>query len=117
MFGSADAFIDQRLALGRVAFPLADLVKETGLSVTAARNQLLRLENAKVVRFLNGNYWDFLTEFEAIAAAEGCPGDAQESSRAVRRALRLVGRLQSMGHGNRGWPLRRARASCADAPF
>jgi hypothetical protein len=69
MFGSADAFIDQRLALGRVVFPLADLVKETGLSVTAARNQLLRLENAKVVSFLNGNYRDFLTEFEAIAAA------------------------------------------------
>jgi len=45
MDGSADAFINQRLALGRVAFPLADLVKETGLSVTAARNQLLRLEN------------------------------------------------------------------------
>ncbi|MGB8370545.1 MAG: hypothetical protein ACLPYZ_04975 [Limisphaerales bacterium] len=71
MFGSADAFIDQRLASGRVAFPLADLVKETGLSVTAARNQLLRLENAKLVRFLNGNYRDFLTEFEAIAASEG----------------------------------------------
>lgn len=45
MVGSADAFVDQRLASGRVAFPLADLVKETGLSVTAARNQLLRLEN------------------------------------------------------------------------
>ena len=45
MDGSADAFINQRLALGRVAFPLADLVKETGLSVTAARNQLLRLKN------------------------------------------------------------------------
>ncbi len=45
MVGSADAFLDQRLALGRVAFPLADLVKETGLSVTAARNQLLRLKN------------------------------------------------------------------------
>ena len=45
MDGSADAFINQRLALGRVAFPLADLVKDTGLSVTAARNQLLRLEN------------------------------------------------------------------------
>ena len=44
-FGAADAFIDQRLALGRVAFPLADLIKETGLSVTAARNQLLRLGN------------------------------------------------------------------------
>ena len=45
MDGSADAFMDQRLASGRVAFPLADLVKETGLSVTAARNQLLRLRN------------------------------------------------------------------------
>jgi hypothetical protein len=45
MDGSADAFIDQRLASGRVAFPLADLVTETGLSVTAARNQLLRLGN------------------------------------------------------------------------
>src|SRR2546427_13176975 len=43
--GSADAFINQRLALGRVAFPLTELVKETGLSVTAARNQLLRLGN------------------------------------------------------------------------
>jgi len=45
MVGSADAFLDQRLALGRVAFPLADLVKATGLSVTAARNQLLRLKD------------------------------------------------------------------------
>ena len=36
MDGSADAFIDGRLTSGRVAFPLADLVKETGLSVTAA---------------------------------------------------------------------------------
>jgi AbiEi antitoxin C-terminal domain len=45
MVGLADAFLDQRLALGRVAFPLADLVKVTGLSVTAARNQLLRLKN------------------------------------------------------------------------
>ena len=45
MVGAADAFLDQRLALGRVAFSLADLVKATGLSVTAARNQLLRLKN------------------------------------------------------------------------
>ena len=44
MVGAADAFLDQRLALGRVAFPLADLVKATGLSVTATRNQLLRLK-------------------------------------------------------------------------
>ena len=43
LFGAANDFIDQRLASGRVDFPLADLVKETGLSVTAARNQLLRL--------------------------------------------------------------------------
>ena len=41
--GAAAAFLETRLAAGRVAFSLADLVKETGLSVTAARNQLLRL--------------------------------------------------------------------------
>ena len=41
--GAADAFIDARLAAGVVGFPLADLVKETGLSPTAAKNQLLRL--------------------------------------------------------------------------
>ena len=45
MDGSAGAFIDQRLASGCVAFPLADLVKKSGLAVTVARNQLLRLEN------------------------------------------------------------------------
>ena len=36
-------FIDARLAAGHVAFPLADLAKETGMSVTAAKNQLRRL--------------------------------------------------------------------------
>jgi predicted transcriptional regulator of viral defense system len=41
----ADEFINQRLAEGHTAFPLADLVKATGLSVTAARNQLLRLQD------------------------------------------------------------------------
>ncbi len=45
MVGAADVFLDQRLASGRVSFPLADLVEVTGLSVTAARNQLLRLKN------------------------------------------------------------------------
>jgi len=45
LVGAADGFISQRLALGQVAFPLADLVKATGLSVTAARNQLLRLKD------------------------------------------------------------------------
>ena len=47
--GAAARFIDARLAVGRVAFPLADLAKETGLSITAARNQLLRLRD-RVVR-------------------------------------------------------------------
>jgi hypothetical protein len=43
--GAADAFIDARLATGVVAFPLVDLVEETRLSPTAAKNQLLRLGN------------------------------------------------------------------------
>jgi hypothetical protein len=47
--GAAAAFLDARLAAGRVAFPLTDLVRETGLSVTAARHQLLRLGN-RIVR-------------------------------------------------------------------
>ena len=47
--GSAAAFIDAQLAAGRVAFPLAALIKETGLSVIAAKNQLRRLGN-QVVR-------------------------------------------------------------------
>jgi AbiEi antitoxin C-terminal domain len=44
-FGVADSFIEQCLALGRVAFPLEGLLKETGLSAIAARFQLLRLGN------------------------------------------------------------------------
>ena len=47
--GAAAAFIDAKLAAGRVAFPLRDLVRETGLSATAAKNQLLRLGN-QIVR-------------------------------------------------------------------
>jgi hypothetical protein len=45
---------------------------ENMLNLTLARGYFKKLlENAKVVRFLNGNYRDFLTEFEAIAATEG----------------------------------------------
>ncbi len=51
LVGSARAFLDRQLASGRVSFPLADLVRETGLSVTAAKNQLLRLKN-RVTRVL-----------------------------------------------------------------
>jgi len=47
--GAAETFIDARLALGRVAFSLADLVKESGLSAIAAKRQLSRLVG-KVVR-------------------------------------------------------------------
>src|ERR1017187_1399712 len=47
--GAAESFIDARMALGRVAFSLADLMKETGLSAIAAKRQLSRLRG-KVVR-------------------------------------------------------------------
>ena len=47
--GAAAAFIDARLASGRVAFSLDELVEQTGLSPTAAKNQLLRL-GRQVVR-------------------------------------------------------------------
>jgi len=41
----AEVFINQRLASGRTAFPLANLVQAAGLSTTAASNQLLRLKD------------------------------------------------------------------------
>jgi hypothetical protein len=41
------------------------------LSLTVARGYTKRLlENAKVVRFLNGNYREILAEFESLVAAE-----------------------------------------------
>ena len=47
--GAADAFVDDRLALGRVAFSLSELTKAKGLSPIAAKFQLLRLRG-KIVR-------------------------------------------------------------------
>lgn len=47
--GAAEDFIDARMALGRVAFSIADLMGESGLSATAAKRQLQRLRD-KVVR-------------------------------------------------------------------
>ena len=41
--GAAVAFVEARMALGRVAFSLEELTKETGLSAIAAKFQLLRL--------------------------------------------------------------------------
>jgi AbiEi antitoxin C-terminal domain len=46
---AASAFIDARLAIGRVAFPLTDLVTKKGLSITGAKRQLQRLGD-QVVR-------------------------------------------------------------------
>ena len=67
--GAAARFIDVRLAAGRVAFPLDDLIEETGLSVIAARNQLLRL-GGRVTRVTRVQQF-FLTvtpEYRAIGA-------------------------------------------------
>ena len=47
--GAAGSFIDERMALGRVAFSLNELMKQSGLSAIAAKHQLLRLPG-KVVR-------------------------------------------------------------------
>jgi len=47
--GAAEGFVDTRLALGHVAFSLADLTKESGLSAIAAKRQLSRL-GGKVAR-------------------------------------------------------------------
>lgn len=52
--GAAARFIDDLLASGRVAFPLSALVQKTGLSVVAARNQLLRL-GQQVTRVTRGH--------------------------------------------------------------
>lgn len=49
LIGAADAFVDARMGLGRVAFSLDELTKESGLSAIAAKFQLLRLRG-KVVR-------------------------------------------------------------------
>jgi len=44
---------------------------ENMLNLTLARGYVKRLlDNARVVRFLNGNYPDILAEFESIAAAD-----------------------------------------------
>lgn len=47
--GAAESFIEAKLSQGIVSFSLADLIEKTGLSVIAARNQLLRL-GEKVAR-------------------------------------------------------------------
>lgn len=41
--GAATAYVEAQQAAGRVAFSMADLMRETGLSMTAAKGQLRRL--------------------------------------------------------------------------
>ena len=43
--GAAKSFIDVKLASGIVSFSLSEMTNKTGLSVVAARNQLLHLKN------------------------------------------------------------------------
>jgi len=47
--GAVSSFADIRLAAGHVSFSMSELVKETGLTVSAARSQLHRL-GRKIVR-------------------------------------------------------------------
>jgi hypothetical protein len=49
LIGAAEAFIEARMALGRVAFSFEELTKKSGLSAIAAKFQLLRLRG-KVAR-------------------------------------------------------------------
>jgi hypothetical protein len=44
-YGAVAAFLEDRLAEGRVAFTMTELVAETGLSVVAASNQIRRLRD------------------------------------------------------------------------
>ena len=67
--GAAARFIDVRLAAGRVAFPLDDLIEETGLSLIAAKNQLLRL-GGRVTRVTRVQQFFLMVtpEYRAIGA-------------------------------------------------
>ena len=58
--------MDRMLAAGRVAFPLAKLVEETGLSVTAARNQLLR-QGKRVLRVTSRHPFYLIASPEHLA--------------------------------------------------
>jgi RepB plasmid partitioning protein/ParB-like nuclease family protein len=50
---------------------IGDTYSENMFNLTCARGYIKKLsENAKVVRFLNGNHPDIFSEFESIAAAE-----------------------------------------------
>ena len=59
-------------ALGRDLKGVERTYWDNVLNLTRARGYIEKLlENGNVVRFLNGNYRDMLSEFETLAAAEG----------------------------------------------
>ena len=67
--GAAARFIDNQLANGRVAFTLGALVKETGLSVIAAKHQLLRMsEQVTRVTRVHQFFLIVAPEYRAIGA-------------------------------------------------
>ncbi len=67
--GAAARFINNQFGSGRVAFPLSALVQETGLSVIAAKNQLLRLRD-QVTRVTRVHQFFLIVtpEYRAIGA-------------------------------------------------
>ncbi|MFC1462363.1 type IV toxin-antitoxin system AbiEi family antitoxin [Verrucomicrobiota bacterium] len=68
--GAAAAFVEDRLAEGRVAFAMTELVAETGLSVVAANNQLKRL-GARIRRITRPQ--SFFLIVDPIHRAMGAP--------------------------------------------
>lgn len=68
--GAATAYVEAQQAAGRMAFSMADLVRETGLSMIAARGQLRRLGTA-VVRVSPSQQFFLIVSPEN--RARGCP--------------------------------------------
>ena len=68
--GAVSAFADARIATGHVAFSLSQLVKETALTVSAARSQLRRL-GQKIVRISQAHPFFLIVSPEHFS--RGCP--------------------------------------------
>jgi hypothetical protein len=68
--GAATAYVEAQQAAGRMAFSIANLMRETGLSMTAAKGQLRRLGTA-VVRVSPSQQFFLIVSPEN--RARGCP--------------------------------------------
>jgi len=69
-YGATAAYLDQLLQAGRVAFSLSQLMEQTGISESAAKNQLRRL-GARIVRVAPKQAFFLIVEPEHSVA--GCP--------------------------------------------